>query len=275
MASTNRNAIIYAINESFENMNAQPAHQSRPQNVSPCTSTSHQERRTPSFGGSRSLRLLALATFGGGGFAAPLKQVSATVVQIPQSGNYVTDQGSQIYFDLAVDGPGVFGGYSAYGAFVAAYGSATGTVPRSVRLARAALLVEPSGVAGIYDSVSTRTSNARNSGSTTFSVCGLWDMVFTDDRVNNGDPTTALVQLTAGYQIPGLDTYSVVIDRIVFDDADPSGMESGLALWNKDAMTAAEPLDGFPVFNLIPEPSSLGLLAMGAAGLLVRRRKTD
>ena len=43
-------------------------------------------------------------------------------------------------------------------------------------------------------------------------------------------------------------TYSVVIDRIIFDDADSSGTVNGLALWDKGATTAARAPGWFPGF---------------------------
>ena len=87
----------------------------------------------------------------------------------------------------------------------------------------------------------------------------LVSFTFSDARINNS-------LVTAGYlDMEGFATgssASLKIHRLIFDDASitaPTGLTSastGIAEW-----------------VAVPEPSSLGLLALGAGGLLARRRR--
>ncbi len=57
-------------------------------------------------------------------------------------------------------------------------------------------------------------------------------------------------------------SHAIVLTRLVFDDASVTLSKSGLS-------TSAT----YSEFVAVPEPSSLGLLALGAGGLLARRRR--
>jgi hypothetical protein len=52
------------------------------------------------------------------------------------------------------------------------------------------------------------------------------------------------------------------VHRLIFDDASATA---------PTGLTSDSP--AFPAWSAVPEPSSLGLLALGAGGLLARRRR--
>lgn len=88
---------------------------------------------------------------------------------------------------------------------------------------------------------------------------GLVAFTFSDLRVNNGASTNGFLDLTASADSI-TSVYSVQINRLIFDDSN-----------------AAEPVvNAGTVYNewvAIPEPGSVALLAMGAGGLALRRRR--
>lgn len=82
---------------------------------------------------------------------------------------------------------------------------------------------------------------------------------FSDTNVNGGAVTNGWLDLTASASSSG---YKVQVNRLIFDDTSvtaPTGV------------TSSSPT--FTEWQAIPEPSSLGLLALGAGGLLARRRR--
>ena len=109
----------------------------------------------------------------------------------------------------------------------------------------------------------------------TRSVSGLTPLTaftFTDQRVNSGALTYGILDLTVSAVNPASfgqqsnSVYKVQIHRLIFDDQSttaPAGLPADLdtiAVWTPSA---------------IPEPSSLALLALGAGGLLARRRRAQ
>ena len=92
---------------------------------------------------------------------------------------------------------------------------------------------------------------------------GVVPLTLTDSGVRGGLPTVGWVDVTATGRGSG-EFARVVVHRFLFDDA------TGLAPGGVAHADAA-----FPeyVAVAVPEPSGLGLLALGAGGLLARRRR--
>jgi hypothetical protein len=84
-----------------------------------------------------------------------------------------------------------------------------------------------------------------------------------DTGVRGGAPTTGWIDMTATGRSTG-ELGRVDVHRFVFDDA------TGAAPVGVSHADAAFPENGAAA---VPEPSGLGLLALGAGGLLARRRR--
>jgi hypothetical protein len=85
---------------------------------------------------------------------------------------------------------------------------------------------------------------------------------FTDNNIRGGQSTTGYLDITAGVTENG-ETRMLTVNRLIFDN-EKGGPVAGLNV-NNTAFTEY-------VASAVPEPSSLGLLALGAGGLLARRR---
>lgn len=110
-----------------------------------------------------------------------------------------------------------------------------------------------------YGNAFAAVGGAADFGPATATKTGLVAFTFTDLRVNNGTPTNGWLDLTASADLDA-QVYSLQINRLIFDDS------------NASAPVVA---DG-TVYNewvAIPEPSSIALLALGAGGLTLRRRR--
>jgi len=90
---------------------------------------------------------------------------------------------------------------------------------------------------------------------------GLVGITFVDNNIRSGRASTGYLDVgVAGVMFGDM---RVTMKRLIFDDA-TGGAISGLSV--NDA--------AYPEFGAaVPEPSGLGLLALGAGGLLARRRR--
>jgi hypothetical protein len=85
---------------------------------------------------------------------------------------------------------------------------------------------------------------------------------FMDTRINGGLVTAGWADITA--VSTGMSSAGVQFNRVIFDDANinaPTGITAATTVLPEWGASA------------VPEPSSLGLLALGAGGLLARRRR--
>jgi len=107
-----------------------------------------------------------------------------------------------------------------------------------------------------------RTSTVRNeipmNGLTPQAVSALIPITITDVNINNGAATEAFVEIT-GFNTNPID-HTTALTRVIFDES---------------STTLAKP-DGnatYQEFSAVPEPSSIALLALGAGGVLLRRKR--
>ena len=84
-------------------------------------------------------------------------------------------------------------------------------------------------------------------------------VTFTDSRINGGLPTDGYLEVNS--IAAGSTANSVTLTRFVFDDASTT------------RPTGVSTTTPYTPAVLIPEPSSLTLLALGAGGLLARRNR--
>lgn len=84
-------------------------------------------------------------------------------------------------------------------------------------------------------------------------------ITFTDSRINGGAPTEGWLQVNAFNNISA--DHTVELSRLIFDDASTT----------RPAFATLP--DPQTEWGGVPEPSVLGLLALGAGGLLLRRSR--
>ena len=93
--------------------------------------------------------------------------------------------------------------------------------------------------------------------SSSFDIKYLNPVTFTDQRINGGIPTDGFLEVNM--IAAGSNASSVTLTRFVFDDsstARPTGVDTGTTYT-----------------EFVPETSSLTLLALGAGGLMLRRKR--
>lgn len=182
--------------------------------------------------------------------AAGATAANAATVQITLGNNYVQNalHGGTTYFSSDLTGDdeddSLFGVTSTVGAGV--------IVPGFGYLAKA--LRTSSGGKNAY----VGAANLVGDGS----VRNLVPFSFSDERINGGRGTNGFLDMTA--KMEG-SLYEVRLNRLIFDDLSTTA-PAGIT-------TATTGLDEWSEVSAVPEPSAgLALLALGAGGLLTRRR---
>jgi hypothetical protein len=185
------------------------------------------------------------------------------VVQISLSGNFISETVNMLDADVTGDGLSdiVFtsikyvGGPNAASASALPYGKARGFVNGAFYSA-----IATAGDAGDFDARFVTSTS-----SPTFATADdLFPITFTDPSY--GGAVTAWLDVRSVAQSPSTSpsapSASVTLQRVIFDDEN---------LGTRPIASATAP--DYPEATPIPEPSSLGLLALGAAGVLARRRR--
>jgi hypothetical protein len=196
---------------------------------------------------------LALAAVGAATHA------NAATVQITFTGSYISTTGGETAGNhLVAD----FGGDGAVDLFGILGRAGTGAVYN------AGLVFAGMGFiasAGLFSGYSARVFGAPlgvSDGSGALVALGLVPISFTDANVRGGAPTLGYLDLMASAISP--DRGRITVNRLVFDDA-TGGTIAGLNV-SDAAFTEYST-------SAVPEAStSLGLLALGAGGILTRRR---
>ena len=89
---------------------------------------------------------------------------------------------------------------------------------------------------------------------------------FTDSRINGGASTRGYLEVNA-FNSSSTD-HTIALTRLVFDNASTTLAAGGLS--------TSTVYSAFVPVTVVPEPStSFGLLALGAGGLLIRRRRQE
>ena len=204
--------------------------------------------------------------------AAGASTAQAATVQITFENNVLTASSSSGYLDLTGDG-----GLDIYGSVVPQSTSGVPGVmlflasgPRARGVAKYAVATQSYDgppTSAKWFSVMVGTGNGYNEswegGLDDQSQRALTTIRFTDARINDGDYTTGFLDITA---MSGSSGTSIQIHRLIFDDTSTS-------LPDFTEIPGAQTESEWSAVSAVPEAStSLGLLALGAGGLLTRRR---
>jgi hypothetical protein len=117
------------------------------------------------------------------------------------------------------------------------------------------------GLFGVVAGVGDQSDSAFGFGGVNASMRGLVALSFTDTGIRAGAQTTGYLDMTATATAGG--EKRITVNRLIFDDA-TGGAITGLNVNTTYATYGAA---------AVPEPSGLALLALGAGGLLARRRR--
>ena len=195
--------------------------------------------------------------------AATTASSQAATVQITLTGNKISSTGGNLLnADLTGDSADdlQFAGAAARGsvAFVLiglAGGTAVSAVFAGYDVFRSYFSVVAEFATGSGGGVGYGSARGLGRRSTTF----LNPVTFTDPSINGGAQTEGWLQVNA-FNTSSTD-HTVELSRLIFDDASTT-------------RPAFASIPGAQTeFSAVPEPSSLGLLALGAGGLLLRRSR--
>jgi hypothetical protein len=190
--------------------------------------------------------------------AGAATQANAATVQITFTGSYIsTSLGNQLDTDFGDDSVANFGGVLE---------------SKQVQLFDEGSSVFAQAAFGYRGSISAFTASVwlRGAGSGVdadsagagVALRSLVAVNFTDTNIRSGAPTNGWLDITAVANEPG--DKRLTVNRLIFDDA------TGGAITGLTANDAA-----YTTYSAVPEPSSLALLALGAGGLLTRRRRSQ
>ena len=187
--------------------------------------------------------------------AATTASSQAATVQITLTGNKISSTGgNQLVADLTGD---TNADVTLGGSYVNATGASV-TVKVNGQVLYAAI-GSFDGIYWVKAAFAAGLGNAGGTGTVPLSASYLNPITFTDPRINGGITTEAWLQVNA-FNTSAVN-HTVELSRLIFDDA------------NTTRPAFASIPGAQTAWSAVPEPSSLGLLALGAGGLLARRRR--